>query len=251
MTKLLSSSRRVVFALRMKVFTNTILEHHSQTIFKKSVCILRASSRQKFKLTGPWKEYVCIICRLFRHLSMFVPSCKVETPKSNWQSKHKSFWLWLQVLGLNLSATCLFTSHRLTYCCTVLLGMDMCKFCRGKNSVRFCWPSPFNYSGVLDGYVGKLLCDTLALFPGGTWPSCTLFLGPFTLQPRLGAPLVGCGLVHRHLQSGPDLNQNFDIIIAPSTSSVCYMLRLQLCVPDRRWCTMKWEQCSAVLQSRP
>lgn len=108
MTKLLSSSRRVVFALRMKVFTNNILEHYSQTIFKKSVCILRASSRQKFKLTGPRKECVCIICRLFRHLSTFVPLCNVETPKSNWQSKHKSLTV---TSSLRLECQCHLSFH--------------------------------------------------------------------------------------------------------------------------------------------
>ena len=33
---------------------------------------------------------------------------------------------------------------------------------------------------------------------------------------------AGCGLVHFHMQSGPDLNQKFDIIVIPNMSPVCW-----------------------------
>ena len=41
MTKLPGSSRTLVFVLRTKAFANTILEHYSQTVFAKTVRILR------------------------------------------------------------------------------------------------------------------------------------------------------------------------------------------------------------------
>ena len=40
--------------------------------------------------------------------------------------------------------------------------------------------------------------------------------------------------MHPHLWSGLDLNQKFDIIIAPNASSVCYTSRPQFCIPDSR-----------------
>ena len=55
-------------------------------------------------------------------------------------------------------------------------------------------------------------------------------------EPRAGPTLTSAWAGHRlvplHLQSGPDLNQKFQVIIAPNMSSVCYTSRPWLCVPD-------------------
>ena len=45
MTKLPGSSQTVVFVLRTKMFANTILRRHSQTMFMKTVRILRTLLR--------------------------------------------------------------------------------------------------------------------------------------------------------------------------------------------------------------
>ena len=44
-TKLPGSSQTVVFVFRTKMFANTILRRHSQTMFMKTVCILRTLLR--------------------------------------------------------------------------------------------------------------------------------------------------------------------------------------------------------------
>ena len=47
MTKLPGSSRTAVFVFRTKVFMNTILEHYTQTMFTKTVRILRSGFTYK------------------------------------------------------------------------------------------------------------------------------------------------------------------------------------------------------------
>lgn len=48
----------------------------------------------------------------------------------------------------------------------------------------------------------------------------------------LSSAQVGLGLLRLHLQFGPDLDQEFDIIVAPKALSVCYASKPQVCVPD-------------------
>ena len=47
--------------------------------------------------------------------------------------------------------------------------------------------------------------------------------------PALSSALTGCRLVHLHLLSGPDLHQNFYLIVFLNTTSACYIR------PDQRF----------------
>ena len=58
---------------------------------------------------------------------------------------------------------------------------------------------------------------------------------------------AGRRLLRLCLQSWPDLNQKFNIVINPSESSVCYTARPQLCVLGGRRCTVKCKPRSVLL----
>ena len=61
MTKLLGSSRTVVLELRAKVFVNTILKHSLQTMFMKTVRILRTGLKWRFFMwLSNWNSVVNI-----------------------------------------------------------------------------------------------------------------------------------------------------------------------------------------------
>ena len=62
-------------------------------------------------------------------------------------------------------------------------------------------------------------------------------MAPISLQslarPTLGLTRAWRGMVHLHLQPGPDLNQKFRVTIAAKASYVrCYTSQLKFCVPD-------------------
>ena len=59
MTNLLGSSRTVVSVLRTKVFAKTILKHYLQTMFKKTVCILRSGFKYSLTQNAPVEELTC------------------------------------------------------------------------------------------------------------------------------------------------------------------------------------------------
>ena len=52
-----------------------------------------------------------------------------------------------------------------------------------------------------------------------------------------------------YLQSGPNLNWSFGVIITSDVSCVCYPFRPQLRVPDSRWHTVEGKQRTALLWS--
>ena len=72
----------------------------------------------------------------------------------------------------------------------------------------------------------------------------TVWVGPLLGLAQLGSGW--CGLVHLHLQSGPDFNQKFGVIIIRYTLFVCYMSRPKLCFSDSRWRAMECKPRSAV-----
>ena len=87
------------------------------------------------------------------------------------------------------------------------------------------------------------------------WPLVQLWrhLHYNTTMPRSALCSVRAerGLMHLYLLSRPDFNEKFCVIIAADTSSVCYISRLKLSVPDSRWRTNDAEPLSALLGAEP
>ena len=99
----------------------------------------------------------------------------------------------------------------------------------------------------------KLKKMTVVIFPYRQW--CMHFRAIYTRQlwaePTPGLAQAEHWPLHLHLWSGPDLNKQFDVIMAPNVSSACNISRPQLCISAGRWqYSGTWASLNSVLWIR-